>query len=178
MYSIDEIVALAKKIHGLNYAKWWEGKNRCPIEALQLANTEICEGTQGDRKNAPDDHLPHRKMAEVEMADFFIRLLDWAEGFGYDLKEVKVPSTWPNTWSIKNSLAARHFGLVDELVKLGRLHDMGMVSLVVTQIGYAISGIFQICQEEAYDLRGAVNEKLEYNKTRPDHQVNDNTKAY
>jgi NTP pyrophosphatase (non-canonical NTP hydrolase) len=33
-----------------------------------------------------DDHLPHRRMAEVELADAIIRILDYAGGFGYDLQ--------------------------------------------------------------------------------------------
>lgn len=33
-----------------------------------------------------DDHLPHRKMAEVELADAVIRILDYAEAFGYDIE--------------------------------------------------------------------------------------------
>lgn len=33
-----------------------------------------------------DDKLPHRRMAEVELADALIRILDYAAGFGYDLQ--------------------------------------------------------------------------------------------
>ncbi|TOM56066.1 hypothetical protein CGH73_27540, partial [Vibrio parahaemolyticus] len=33
-----------------------------------------------------DDHLPHRKMAEVELADAVIRILDYAHAFGYDIE--------------------------------------------------------------------------------------------
>lgn len=33
-----------------------------------------------------DDKLPHRKMAEVELVDALIRILDYAGGFGYDLQ--------------------------------------------------------------------------------------------
>lgn len=32
-----------------------------------------------------DDHLPHRKMAEVELADALIRIFDYAAAHGYDL---------------------------------------------------------------------------------------------
>lgn len=32
-----------------------------------------------------DDHLPHRPMAEVELADALIRILDFAGMKGYDL---------------------------------------------------------------------------------------------
>lgn len=33
-----------------------------------------------------DDKLPHRKMAEVELADALIRILDYSAGFGYDIQ--------------------------------------------------------------------------------------------
>jgi hypothetical protein len=32
-----------------------------------------------------DDHLPHRPMVEVELADALIRIFDLAGGYGYDL---------------------------------------------------------------------------------------------
>lgn len=33
-----------------------------------------------------DDKLPHRKTAEVELVDALIRILDYCEGFGYDVQ--------------------------------------------------------------------------------------------
>ena len=36
-------------------------------------------------KDLMDDHLPHRKMMEVELADAMIRICDLAGGKGYDL---------------------------------------------------------------------------------------------
>ena len=38
-----------------------------------LTISEIAEAMEGERKNLMDDHLPHRKMAEVEIADAYIR---------------------------------------------------------------------------------------------------------
>lgn len=41
----------------------------------------------GDRpKWVMDDKLPHRRMAEVELVDAIIRILDYAGAFGYDLQ--------------------------------------------------------------------------------------------
>jgi hypothetical protein len=74
-------------------AGWWNdihtgesliGK-RNRSELLLLAVSELIEANEGFRKNIMDDHLPHRKMAEVELADAFIRICDLAESEGYDL---------------------------------------------------------------------------------------------
>jgi len=50
-----------------------------------LMVSEISEAMEGERKSLQDDKLPHRRMAEVELADALIRIFDYAGGFGYDL---------------------------------------------------------------------------------------------
>lgn len=82
---------LAAHIHKLN-AKWWhhwhtgEKLDRNKGELLCLIHSEISEAMEGERKDLMDDKLPHRKMAEVELADALIRILDYAAGFGYDIE--------------------------------------------------------------------------------------------
>jgi len=81
---------LAAEIHESNH-HWWhdlhtgERLNRNKGEMLMLMVSEISEAMEGERKNLMDDHLPHRKMAEVELADVLIRLFDYAGAYGYDL---------------------------------------------------------------------------------------------
>lgn len=41
---------------------------------------------EGERKNLMDDKLPHRKMAEVELADILIRVFDYAAAHNYDIE--------------------------------------------------------------------------------------------
>jgi len=86
---IDALKELGKLIHQLNH-KWWhnidgERLERNKGELLCLIHSEISEAMEGERNDLMDDHLPHRKMPEVELADAMIRILDYAEGFGYDL---------------------------------------------------------------------------------------------
>ena len=82
---------LSKLVHTAN-AKWWQDPHTgLPIkrnkgELLALIHSEISEALEGERKNLMDDKLPHRKMAEVELVDAIIRILDYAGGFGYDLQ--------------------------------------------------------------------------------------------
>lgn len=71
--------------------KWWinmetgEPLNRNKGELLALIHSEVSECLEGERKNLMDDKIPHRKMAEVELADILIRVFDYAAGFGYDI---------------------------------------------------------------------------------------------
>jgi hypothetical protein len=86
-YFINKI---GSEVHTAN-RKWWislkTGKRikRNRGEQLMLIVSEIAEAMEGERKDLMDDKLPHRKMAEVELADAFIRILDYATGHGYDL---------------------------------------------------------------------------------------------
>ena len=70
---------------------WWhdpltgERINRNKGEMLMLMVSEIAEAMEGERKGLMDDKLPHRRMAEVELADTLIRIFDYAGAYGYDL---------------------------------------------------------------------------------------------
>lgn len=52
---------------------------------LCLIHSEISEAMEGDRKGLMDDHLPHRTMVEVELADAVIRACDLAGAMGLNL---------------------------------------------------------------------------------------------
>jgi NTP pyrophosphatase (non-canonical NTP hydrolase) len=86
-YTLNDIVTYC---HEANQKWWQDPKTQEPIsrnraELLMLIVSEIAEAMEGERKDLMDDKLPHRKMAEVELADALIRIFDYAGGFGYDL---------------------------------------------------------------------------------------------
>jgi len=63
----------------------WHDKEREIGTMLMLIVSEVSEAMEGDRKGLMDDHLPHRKMIEVELADAIIRIGDLAGKLGLDL---------------------------------------------------------------------------------------------
>lgn len=82
--------ALSQRVHAAQI-KWWQDvETGAPIkrnkaELICLMHSELSEAMEGERKDLMDDKLPHRKMAEVELVDCIIRILDYAGAFGYDL---------------------------------------------------------------------------------------------
>lgn len=76
---------LVKLCHGLAKDAGWHKKPREIGTMLMLIVSEVAEAMEGDRKNLMDDHLPHRKMLEVELADSVIRICDLAGREGLDL---------------------------------------------------------------------------------------------
>lgn len=84
---------IAERVHIAN-KKWWVDINTGePIkrnvgELLMLAVSELAEALEGHRKSKMDDHLPTRKMFDVEIVDCFIRLFDTAHAHNIDLDAI------------------------------------------------------------------------------------------
>lgn len=84
-----------------------ENKALFPVR-IALCHSELSEALEGDRKNLMDDHLPHRAMAEVELADTVIRVFDLAGAMGYDLGTAIAEKLFYNAARADHKHAARN----------------------------------------------------------------------
>jgi len=86
-------LAIATKICHERAVKngWWSDARtgqrirRNKGEMIALMHAELSEALEGERKSLMDEHLPHRRSPEVELADTLIRIFDYAAEYGYDL---------------------------------------------------------------------------------------------
>lgn len=165
MLPMPDLNQLAHDIHQENL-KWWQDMDTGePIQTPagqkeMLMISEVAEAMEGLRKGLMDDKLPHRPMAEVEAADYVIRVLDHANAHGCLLN---------------NELAVVHNDYADEATEAELLLDMcasalGVYSEVETHTTCIVTAI-NFASRMGYDLWAAVDEKRAYNRQREDHKL-------
>lgn len=81
----SQINTLRDLCHGAARNAGWHNSPREDGTFIALMHSELSEAMEGLRRDLMDDKLPHRKMAEVELADTLIRIMDFAGLKGYDI---------------------------------------------------------------------------------------------
>lgn len=168
--NLNNLNELAAQVHIAN-AKWWQdfetGKplqlNRGQL--LMLVVTELAEAVEGIRKNLMDDKLPHRTMEEVEMADAFIRLLDYAGGFKISVSHIEHLGELPDD----KAEAVMMLTLIVSAIYVDVIQGDAIGEC--NSICGAITAIRKYCEKFNLDLAGAYAEKMAFNATRHDHSV-------
>lgn len=171
--NIDE---LAKEIHANNVAAgWWDG-DVCLITKVHLITTEICEATEGMRKDLMDDHLPHRKMEEVELADALIRTLDLGGKLHLEFSAPTCKTLANCEFKNNHADAEQHFDLVAAVYQFGmsirRVFMIGLEAPFPVSLYYSllVTKIINESVRRGFDIEAAMREKLTYNKQRADHK--------
>jgi hypothetical protein len=154
---------------------WWANPRR-EKTLFMLIISEIAEAMEGARKECPDDKLPHREMMEVELADTFIRCCDFigfeqtqgqcSEGseFDQDVMEDELRSLRGH---LSEDVGCRLYDLVQSVINVQQCY-MTWERL--------LAEIIAVAEMNEFDLFGAIEEKLEFNRTRADHQIENREK--
>jgi hypothetical protein len=146
---------------------WWHDPatgaklDRNMGEMLMLVVSEIAECMEGERKNLMDDHLPHRRMAEVELADAVIRIADIAGAKSLDIEHAGV-----DAGHVPDNKGQALLGVCRLIVRV----QYDVASSPAWMLGVVVREIESYAQKHGYDLWAAVAEKREYNKHRADHK--------
>lgn len=167
----DELIELSKEVAIVNQ-KWTHDpetgeKKHNPLGlCLILICSEVCEAMEGERKDLWDTHLKHRKMAEAEMADTMIRLLDLCNRFDVEIEEDFMQ------WGYGFDEETKAENLYEIIRNVDRIYTYTFLrKLCNDDVTIAMESVVAYCKKWGYDLRGAIREKMEYNKHREDHKL-------
>lgn len=166
---------LATKIHVQTVlAGWWPDDSDLLTKA-QLIITEIAEATEGARKDLMDDHLTHRKMEEVELADTLIRTLDLGAFAALKYKGSTIATDIEDEVIANlDHPAGLHFIISAFAVAFGTLFTKTTGEHYENNdeaYSNLIDAIMVVSNIRQYDLLTTVDEKLIYNSQRADHKL-------
>lgn len=173
--------AISAELYPANVAKgWWDNGQECIFQKLQLASTEVAEGTEGLRKDLMDTHLEHRPMIEVELADGIVRMMDMAGHVKWvysktreELLELERNDIFNSEWSHGRRLLRLNQIIVKLSYRIGDDNkDIdGDAEVKMSNQLYSLFIDVSLLIGEYYglDVIGAMMEKMAYNNVRPDH---------
>lgn len=181
MLDEKQINALTKEIHAQNVAVGWYESKRPLITLLALINSELYEALEGYRKNLKDDHLPQYDNFAVEMADVLIRLYDlmgyqnieYQSNFSLSEQELEdLKEELIQTYDGEENLVPVFIMMMTLLVMEIETKKFEMsYTIFVDQVHYFMKNVFGYSNFEEI-----IQAKLEYNKQRADHKLENRKK--
>ena len=193
-----DLLAFSKVVHKAN-EKWWRDpatgepvKQNLGTKAM-LMISELAEAMEGERKNLQDDKLPHRKMGEVELADFVIRVLDVLGAEQHELdRSVFITDHFSHVYKLINQRESDGSFSPHVVEVFKNIYDVNdpaehllcICKLVTSFYGFSyksdlvvmITAAEYYCEKFGYDLWAAVDEKMAYNAERADHKLENRMK--
>ena len=161
----------AQKVHTQNVAVgWWDEYKDNPVDrhpiAMTLIATELAEAAEGARKDLMDDHLPHYKMFDVELADALIRLMDCWAAYALPGK--------PRYFEDFRKQLVHRMEAPEMSLKLAQLHLVFKAlytgATPTSQLGLGMCGVLAIAQRNDVNIKQICYEKHNYNRERADHK--------
>lgn len=194
-----EIIQAGKVISDICHASsveggWWNDLNtgeslrgkRNVGELLCLIHSEISEGYEAwiTDPDMRDDHLKHRPMLEVELADAIVRIGDLYGSLDFDLGKAMTLqcSTYKSIvgLSVDVVIARIHLNISKALEgyrKNRKDPDFPEMTVLETRLAEAVIHIVELSKTLNYDLGAALMEKVTYNRNRADHKPENRRKA-
>lgn len=179
-------------------------KTRCPFEIMALIQSEASEALEGLRKNLMDDHLPEYKMVEVELADVLIRLLDFVGAYGINIGTINKAFLEKKEEETKNNIfytgcnPVRLLSLLNcRIAKLTETYMFDSMIKVLAKddenfdferyaseqeekrsniVAIIIQTIEMMERNFDYKVQESLFKKLDYNKKRADHKLENRMK--
>ena len=175
MITADYINDLCTRSHAMAKEKGWWDENRSPYELGNLCYSELSEALEElrDGREVTEIYFKPDKPTKpegfpTELADFVIRLADWAASANGKCEAVVIEAVYSRENEAKNFDAQRivyelHEATQESVKDMRETHS----GWGATTIFFTMGMSFVWAEAHDIDLPAAIEQKMAYNATRP-----------